>query len=382
MASPRLGFALALLAACSSGPGAPSPPSPSSSPKVSATRSGPTAVPPTAIVERDRALYVLSVGVSRRITPAGFYPAGRRAIDPPVTVSADRAWALAYTPARPGWYVLRTAGGAPLPLLGSAQIPVWSTRGDLAYVADGDLYVGRPGARAVAILRQQPAGCCFALAWSPDGGTLGMETFDRSVDREQIWVVNRNGKGLRRVFAGAKADRNPVAWALGFSPDGSRLLTTNTPRPTVVTLRGGARTLAGDPVLHDGSPPGFTWWGMRVLVNTRARSPRLAWEDASSGVIEEFADPVAAATDSYLAPDASLLAITLARVADGKVSVWVVGPDGSGLRRLSEWGPDARIAGWSEGSIIYTFSATRAIHATPPSGASFGLGTGRIRAAA
>jgi WD40 repeat protein len=376
MPRPRLvALVLVALAACSGGAPKPAPaPIPSKSPSTKPTPV--EGLAPRVIVERDRTLFVFEGGRERRISAQGFSPGGSRVGEPPIAVSPNRAWVLAYTAVRPGWFVLPIAGGAAVRLPAPAKLPTWSGDSTIAYVSDGDLHVVAPGRRDVTLLAPAPEGCCFGLAWSPDGRRIAMEGFNRTLGNEQIWVVDRTGKNLKRLWSGRSGSARK-GWALGFSPDGGRIVTGNAEKPTSVEEGGGARDLEGDPVLRH---TGYTWWRNRILVRTRTEPQRLVWEDPGGGGAIVLAEPVAFATQTALAPSGSPLGITLLRREDSKTALFTVRPDGTALKRLIEWGEAVSAIGWSGSWLAYEMKKSGLIRAVLGNGTVRTIGTGRLRA--
>lgn len=379
MPRPRVTLALLVLAACSGGP--PQPPAASGSPsRPPASRSPASPPAPRALVERDRALFVVGGPSESRVSAAGFYPGGSRTSEPPVAVSPNRRWVLAYTATRPGWFVLPLGGGPPVRLPGAAKLPVWSRDSTIAYVADGDLHLFVPGGRDVALLASAPEGCCFALAWSADGRRIAMEGFDRTLGREQIWVVDRTGKNLTRIWAG-KAAASPRGWALGFTPDGERVVSANADPPVSAAIDGADRSLVGVPVVRD---EGLAWWRNRLLVHTGTSPKTIAWEDTATGDLLAVPEPAALATETSLAPGGSPLGITLLRRPDGKTALFTVRPDGTALRRLIDWGEAIAAIGWTADGrwLVYQLAKSRSVRAVPAGGGTpRTLGEGRLRAA-
>jgi dipeptidyl aminopeptidase/acylaminoacyl peptidase len=367
------------LVACSGGGGAGGG---ATTPAGSPARSGASAAATAlgrVVVERNRTLFVLDGGGERRISTQGFYPGGNRATEPPIAVSPNRRWVLAYTATRPGWFVLPVAGGGPFRLPGAAKLPVWSSDSTIAYVADGDLHLVVPGRRDVALLAPAPEGCCFGLAWSADGRRIAMEGFDRTLGHEQVWVVDRTGRNLKRVWAG-RAGKSPAGRATGFSPEGEWIVTSNADKPMAIEIGGPAHELEGDPVLED---HGFTWWRNRLLVRTRAEPSRLAWEDPGGGDLIVLPEPVAFATKTALAPSGSPLGVTLVRREDSKTALFTVRPDGTALKRLTDWGEAVAAIGWSGDGrwLVAELAKSHAIRAVlVAKGTASMVGSGRLRA--
>jgi dipeptidyl aminopeptidase/acylaminoacyl peptidase len=111
-------------------------------------------------------------------------------------------------------YVRSVGGGAARLIVGDAGEPSWSSRGVIAYVRSGNVYVARPGGRH---RRWVTSG--VSPDWSPDGRRLLLVrplatlTFDLPIGR--MYVVGAHGEGLRRI--GPAADASEPKW----SPQGN-----------------------------------------------------------------------------------------------------------------------------------------------------------------
>jgi Tol biopolymer transport system component len=110
---------------------------------------------------------------------------------------------------------VRSADGGPAQLIiNDAGEPSWSSRGVIAYVRGGNIYVARPGGRH---RRWVTSG--VSPDWSPDGRRLlivrplATLTFDAPIGR--MYVVAAHGEGLRRM--GPAADASDPKW----SPQGN-----------------------------------------------------------------------------------------------------------------------------------------------------------------
>lgn len=108
----------------------------------------------------------------------------------------------------------------------------WLSDGSLVYAADHSIYVSNPGwdqSTQVVALESPPNG----LAASTDGRQIAFRLLnpEATSDNWDIWMVNRDGSGLRQVtdtsstFAGV-GEHNPV-----WSPDGRWLLVPSGPHP-------------------------------------------------------------------------------------------------------------------------------------------------------
>jgi Tol biopolymer transport system component len=111
-------------------------------------------------------------------------------------------------------YVRSVAGGPAQLIIQDAGEPSWSSRGVIAYVRSGNIYVARSGGRH---RRWVTSG--VSPDWSPDGRRLLLVrplatlTFDAPIGR--MYEVGAHGDGLRRV--GPAADASEPKW----SPQGN-----------------------------------------------------------------------------------------------------------------------------------------------------------------
>ena len=117
---------------------------------------------------------------------------------------------------------------------------------------------------------------------------------------------------------------------------------------------------------------------------TRSDPERLAWEETDAGSSMIFEEPAAFATEAALAPGGSPLGVTLRRREDSKMALFIVRPDGSALRRLTEWGEAASLAGWTGDGRWMAYELTKShsvravLLASSPTVRT--LGPGRLRA--
>ena len=98
-----------------------------------------------------------------------------------------------------------------------ARRPAWSTRNRIAYVTGYSQVVGQPTRGQLATIKPDGSGRRrltrrggLAPAWSPNGTRIAF------VRKGYLYVMNANGKGLRRVRGRQPISAEDVAW----SPDG------------------------------------------------------------------------------------------------------------------------------------------------------------------
>jgi TolB protein len=110
-------------------------------------------------------------------------------------------------------YVRRLGGGPARAIVDDASAPAWSSRNEIAYVRDGNIYRADPNGRHRRFVTSG-----IAPDWSPNGGRLVLIrpapnlVVVASIGR--IYTVGARGRGLRPI--GSRRDlANPV-----WSPDG------------------------------------------------------------------------------------------------------------------------------------------------------------------
>ncbi len=118
-------------------------------------------------------------------------------------------------------YVLNVAKGTSRRLTnGGARAPAWSTRNRIAFVTGYSQVTGQPVRGQLATIKPDGSGRRrltrkggLAPSWSPHGSKIAF------VRKGYLYVMNANGKGLRRVRGRRPISADDVAW----SPNG-RLL--------------------------------------------------------------------------------------------------------------------------------------------------------------
>jgi Tol biopolymer transport system component/CubicO group peptidase (beta-lactamase class C family) len=200
---------------------------------------------------------------------------------------------------RPEVYVMNADGSRQLRLVRRGRQPLWSPDGRrLAFTrgqSGGSVYVVNVDGSEERNVTRGPG---RDFAWSPDGRRIA---FDSVRDgNSEIYVVNSDGGGLRRLTRNAGPDLAP-AW----SPDGRKIAFT--------TKRDGNFEVY---VMNaDGS-------GQRRLTRNPASDGSPAWS-----------------------PDGRRIAFVSRR--DGNLEVYVMNPDGSGQRNLTR-------SPWHEGSLAWS----------------------------
>ncbi len=188
---------------------------------------------------------IRSDGTETRLTPsaisygASFSPDGSVVVYGQGTGNGQRGYVDSL-------YLVNASGGTPTLLAkgdpGGTEydFPAWSPDGAvIAYTARG------PAANDPSISLMSPegtnqrvlvpasavgSGWIYGLDWSPDGSRLvfGVVT---AKDKSDIWVVDANGSGLKKLISGG--------WFPSWSPDGSRIAFTLQGRLTTMNPDGG-----------------------------------------------------------------------------------------------------------------------------------------------
>jgi hypothetical protein len=110
-------------------------------------------------------------------------------------------------------YVRRLAGGDARAIVLDAEEPAWSSRNEIAYVREGNIYVANPNGR-----QRRFVSSGVTPDWSPDGGRIVFvrpaPNFTFATHLGRLHVVGAHGRGLRAI--GKRKDLGNPVW----SPDG------------------------------------------------------------------------------------------------------------------------------------------------------------------
>jgi TolB protein len=187
------------------------------------------------------------------------------------------------------------------------------------------------------------SGVFSGARWSPDGTKIAVTFTDGNRYTgytSNVFLVNPDGTGMHRLLTGPPADRFSPSW----SPDGTKVAYVEDREVHVVDADG-----SGDRRLTVGFDPAWSPDGSRIAF---ARS--MAGDDTDlfligadgSGLTHVTRGPDWDRAPGW-SPAGDLLAFQSGR--SGRDSIYVVKPDGSGLRRLTRgygvapaWSPDGR----------------------------------------
>ncbi|SEG80135.1 Serine/threonine protein kinase [Thermomonospora echinospora] len=206
-------------------------------------------------------------------------------------------------------------------------------------------------------------GCDVLPQWSPDRKQIAFTRWDGGATSE-VWVMNADGSGPRRVVSGI-APRSRVAW----SPEGDRIAAMvkvgGVSQLHVADVRTG-RTV---PLTDDPQPKDDPTWsrengkiafwsrrdGSQQLYCLDPEHPDRAWTQVTTSRIAPNG-----ANDPIWSPDGDQLAFTLMN-GEGKTSdIAVVDADGDGYRQLTtdpahemdpSWSPDGTWLAFVRGPV-------------------------------
>jgi Tol biopolymer transport system component len=204
-----------------------------------------------------------------------------------------------------------------------------------------------------------------AISWSPDGERLVFAMRDAANPNGTIWTANADGTDAKPFYDG-NGDCGDGAFWPRWAPDGRRLAlvcydaegdlgrvklsvldTTTMERTDVVTVKW--------PEFLD-NPPSWSPDGKAIVfdlitwdpTDTFVQSSVVATVPAAGGDIERLTDPAMFGAHPDFSPDGSLIAFSTYDTGsthgiEEPSNVYLVAPDGSGLRQLSTASMDGKM---------------------------------------
>ena len=170
-------------------------------------------------------------------------------------------------------------------------------------------------------------------AWSPDGTKIAFRSF-RTLGLGDIWVMNADGSNLVNLTPDAlpaTTDEAQPAW----SPDGTRLAYAGNAGGNVDlwTMRadGSDKRRLTETADYDTEP---TWSPDGLRIAFRRSTPKigsdLAMIDAAGGEVTRFTEPGDAVAPAW-SPDGKLIAFSVHPLGGGSPQIYTMHPDGTNV---------------------------------------------------
>ena len=187
-----------------------------------------------------------------------------------------------------------------------------------------------------------PAKQNYLPAWSPDGTKLAF-TSQRDGNPE-IYVMNKDGSGLRRMTNNPAIDVSPT-----WSPTGNQLAWTSdrTGKPKIYIMNAdgtGQRTLVGDP---DSDRPTWSRGKFNEIAYASKTGPGydIKIYSFATGEATKITDGIGSNESPAFSPNGRHIAFTSTR--NGKAQLFTVDRDGNNLRQITHEGNN-KFASWSQ----------------------------------
>jgi Tol biopolymer transport system component len=175
----------------------------------------------------------------------------------------------------------------------------------------------------------------FDATWSPDGARIAFRS-ERSGNPE-IWLMNADGSGQRRL-----ADGLSPAW----SPDGSRIAYASPGGLSVMNADGSGQHRV--PHTAGGEYPSWSPDGKRIAFNSNLSGDHLMYiVDVDGSHVVDLSSTGEGWQVDWSPDGRSILFTSHRDHADNYTDIYVMRPDGSGVKRLTHnrayspaWSPD------------------------------------------
>jgi len=229
---------------------------------------------------------------------------------------------------------------SPSPAAAAAPGPsggAWSSRsGRIAFDNFDDVWAINADGTDLTRLTHSP-GPDFDPSWSPDGTKIAFRS-ERSGEPE-LWVMNADGTGQRRLAAGLSP-----AW----SPDGSLIAFSGRAGLSVIRPDGTGRRVL--PHTEGGEYPSWSPDGSRIAFNSNLTGDHVMYIAQADGSKVVDLSRVGEGWQVDWSPDGRSILFTSHRDhPDNYTDIYVMRPDGSAVHRLthnvgqtSAWSPDGK----------------------------------------
>ncbi len=280
-----------------------------------------------------------------------------------------------------GEFVLTQNGGVPLRLGIAALLAVLLV---LALACDGDgedgprlvFYSGRDGDDDIYImsadgvdvrqLTDEP-GRDYEPDSSPDGSTLVFASQRAGEDGAQLFLMNVDGSGVRRLtFSAADGVRVTDDYA-HWAPAGRRVVFQRTTIPTegrpdadiwMIDVETGEETRLTDTPEDWDSTPSFAADGSSVLFESNRDGDFDIYRlDIETMSVVQLTDEHGIDTEAKESPDGTRIAFSSVR--DGDFELYVMGADGGNVRPLTDNDTEDRCPQWSPDGKRLSFYSER-----------------------
>jgi Tol biopolymer transport system component len=216
---------------------------------------------------------------------------------------------------------------------------------------DNTLFAVNPDGTDLAAI---PGGFSHYISWSPDGRRIAFATPPESGVFNEIYVMNADGTGLRRLTFHEGTDETP-----SWSPDGARIVWQRQCRVYVMNADGSGQTNLTDGNCTHGSGDFDPTWspdGTRIaFVSDRAGDYDIFAMNADGSEPVNLTDHPADDTDPSWSPDGTKLAFITIRGDPFRPQLYIMDADGQNQVRVTNisdidplhaaWSPDGtRIA--------------------------------------
>jgi TolB protein len=218
----------------------------------------------------------------------------------------------------------------------AARQPTSSLAGRIAFDNFQDVWTINADGTDLTRITDSP-GPDFDPAWSPDGTQIAFRS-ERSGEPE-IWLMNADGSGQHRLTAGLSP-----AW----SPDGSTIAFSGVSGLSLIDANGSHRRTL--PHTEGGEYPSWSPDGTSIAFNSNLSGDHVMYIARADGSKVVELTRSGEGWQVAWSPDGRSILFTSHRDhLDNYTDVYVMRPDGSGVRRLTRnraytpaWSPDGR----------------------------------------
>jgi len=202
----------------------------------------------------------------------------------------------------------------------------------------------------------------FDPSWSPDGTQIAYRS-DRG-DESEIWVMNANGTGQRRLTAGLSPAWSPDGSSIAYSSPGHD---PNPPLSGISIMNADGSGQHRVPNTDGGEYPSWSPDGKRIAFNSNLTGDHVMYIVDVDGSNLVNLSSVGEGWQVQWSPDGRSILFTSHRDhPDNYTDVYVMRPDGSGVKRLTHtraytpaWSPDgSRIVFCAPGLFVMRADGT------------------------